>query len=115
MDMPTVIRMSRTDADSGISLDLEIGSGLDVCAGHFPGMPVVAGVVLIHWALQLVNRYLRPLSPLAISHIESLKFQQVIMPPAGVRLDLKLGPAALLFTYSSAKGRHGSGKVALLS
>lgn len=114
MDMPTVIHVHRTDAESRVSLDLGVESSLDVFHGHFPGMPVVPGVVQIHWALQLVNQYLQPLSPLAISHIESLKFQQVITPPAELRLDLELSAAALRFTYSSAAGRHASGKVVLL-
>lgn len=114
MDMPTVIRVNEMDAQTRISLDLDIESGLDVFDGHFPGIPVVPGVVQIYWALQLVNRYLRPLSPQAISHIEGLKFHHVITPPAEVRLDLEFSAAALLFTYSSAAGRHASGKIALV-
>lgn len=114
MDMPTVIRVNQANAESSISIDLGIASGLDVCNGHFPGMPVVPGVVQIHWALQLCNQYLRPVSQLAISHLEALKFMHVITPPAEVRLDLAIGTAALLFTYSSAAGLHASGKIALL-
>jgi len=114
MEMPTVIRVNHVDAASRISIDLDIASELDVFNGHFPGMPVVPGVVQIHWALQLCREYLRPVSTLAISHIEALKFMHVITPPAEVRLDLAVGAAALQFTYSSAAGLHASGKIALL-
>jgi len=34
-------------------------------------------------------------------------------PPAEVRLELECSAARLLFSYSSAAGRHSSGKIAL--
>lgn len=78
--------------------------------GHFPGQPVLPGVVQLEWAL-LLGRELFAL-PASFLGLEGLKFQQVIVPGTILNLQLDLlTPSKLSFKYSSAHGLHASGRI----
>jgi 3-hydroxymyristoyl/3-hydroxydecanoyl-(acyl carrier protein) dehydratase len=81
--------------------------------GHFPGMPVVPGVVQVKWAIALGRLYLRA-AP-AFRGLEALKFQQVMRPGARVVLELVyVEPAGKLrFSFGSESARYSSGRVLL--
>lgn len=114
MDMPEV-RDIRGDAAAGkVTLTLAVAAGLDVFNGHFDGAPVVPGVVQINWALKLANQHLRELSPLAISHMEAVKFQQVMLPGSELQLDLALNANKLQFEFHAADKRYSSGRVVMM-
>lgn len=118
MDMPEVlnIRGERSDQKpEKVTLTLAIAAGLDVFDGHFDGAPIVPGVVQINWALKLANRHLCALSPLAISHMEAVKFQQVMLPGSELELDLTLNANKLYFDFHSAEKRYSSGRVVISS
>ena len=56
--------MTQPDIDAvreladGVELDLAIGPELIYFQGHFPGYPVLPGIVQIDWAVQLADQYL---------------------------------------------------------
>jgi acyl-coenzyme A synthetase/AMP-(fatty) acid ligase len=79
--------------------------------GHFPGRPVLPGVVQLHWAIGLARRYLDP-GP-AFKGIEGLKFHRIIEPDVPVTLTLELAiPAGKLhFRYESELGVHSQGRI----
>jgi 3-hydroxymyristoyl/3-hydroxydecanoyl-(acyl carrier protein) dehydratase len=86
---------------------------LAFCAGHFPGIPIVPGVVQLKWALDLARRRLAVEGRFA--GCENLKFQRVLTP--GARATLKLEHVALTgklaFSFESADGRYSSGRALL--
>lgn len=77
--------------------------------GHFPGRPVLPGVVQLDWALRMGREAFGPLGP--FQALEHLKFQAVIGPEEPLELRLAWDPAAreLGFTYQGPGGLKSSG------
>lgn len=65
---------------------LAIGAELKWLKGHFPNQPVLPGVVQTHWACCMARHVFSPQT--SIKRIDNLKFQNVILPPQWVRLEL---------------------------
>lgn len=112
IDMPRILRVEQSTADS-VMLWLQIDPGLNVFKGHFDQLPVLPGIVQLHWALALCGEYLRHIDAHEISHIEALKFQHVIQPGTELTLALTLSDQRLGFRFSSSGGDHSSGRVVL--
>ena len=75
--------------------------------GHFPGHPILPGVVALGWMLAAAERFLA--RPLAVAELLNVKFQVVIVP--GAILDLKVVPKSggqLQVTLQSEAGTHAS-------
>lgn len=95
----------------GAVLDLRIPEGLGYFPGHFPEVPVVPGVVQIHWAVHFARQRLGMGG--AFSRMEAVKFKELLLP--GQRLELVLrrpGLAGKLeFCYRSAAAEYSSGRL----
>jgi acyl-coenzyme A synthetase/AMP-(fatty) acid ligase len=83
--MPEV-REVRAGAD-GVELDLAIPADLAYLEGHFPGLPIVPGVVLIDWVIELAARHLA--LPVEVAQTFAAKFRRVIRPGELVTLSLR--------------------------
>ncbi len=97
--------------ENQIALQLLIPKDLDYFNGHFPGAPILAGVVQLHWAVEYAKKYFS-LTELEVQNIEVMKFQVVIIP--GQKLNLTLSRKTnnkVLFSYASDKGQHASGRI----
>ena len=96
-------------AETVFTLSLE--PDLPACRGHFPGDPVVPGVVQVDWAIRLGETAFGPLGVFA--GLDQVKFLAPLRPGGAVELRLALGPARdrLSFQYVGAAGRHSSGQV----
>ena len=79
--------------------------------GHFPGNPILPGVVQVDWAIRLGLRAFGPLG--GFQGITHLKFMDLIRPGETVELRLSLDPgrAKLRFAFAGASGRKSSGVV----
>jgi acyl-CoA synthetase (AMP-forming)/AMP-acid ligase II/3-hydroxymyristoyl/3-hydroxydecanoyl-(acyl carrier protein) dehydratase len=79
--------------------------------GHFPGAPILPGVVQVDWAIAY-GRQCFDLPPL-FRGIHALKFQQVIRPGMPVMLELLHDPekSSLAFRYTSQHKQHASGRI----
>jgi 3-hydroxymyristoyl/3-hydroxydecanoyl-(acyl carrier protein) dehydratase len=79
--------------------------------GHFPGRPILAGVVQIDWVIAFGRLYFE--LPPSFRGIHALKFQRVIPPELPVRVELIHEPAkcALSFKITSDTGTHASGRI----
>jgi acyl-CoA synthetase (AMP-forming)/AMP-acid ligase II/3-hydroxymyristoyl/3-hydroxydecanoyl-(acyl carrier protein) dehydratase len=77
--------------------------------GHFPGMPILAGVVQIDWVIAC-GRQCFDLPPVFLG-IHALKFQRIIIPENPFRVELAHEPATscLSFKITSRVGTHTSG------
>ncbi|AND68985.1 acyl-CoA synthetase [Dyella thiooxydans] len=69
-------------------LDLRIPPELAHFPGHFPGAPVVPGVLQVQWALALAAPRLA-IAP-HCREMEALKFQRLLRPGDVVQLELRL-------------------------
>jgi hypothetical protein len=90
-------------------LSLRLSENLFYFQGHFPGTPVLPGVVQIDWAVHYAKEFLDLRGDFL--RIEVLKFQQILT--AGDAAELLLFFDArkdrLKFEYRSPRGRHSSG------
>jgi acyl-coenzyme A synthetase/AMP-(fatty) acid ligase/3-hydroxymyristoyl/3-hydroxydecanoyl-(acyl carrier protein) dehydratase len=79
--------------------------------GHFPGRPILAGVVQIDWVIAFGRRYFD--LPPFFRGVHALKFQRVIPPDLPFRVELtnKASKRALSFKITSGTGTHASGRI----
>ena len=94
-----------------VVLELSAPSDLGYFNGHFPGVPILAGVVQIHWVITY-GRQCFDLPPV-FRGIHVLKFQRIIGPEKPFTLELIHEPAksCLSFKITSPVGIHTSGRV----
>ena len=92
-------------------LRIEIPRDLEYFAGHFPGAPVVAGVVQLKWAVEAARRHLGASG--ALARMENLKFQRVLGPGSRATLTLEWAEASrkLYFSYHGEGRRFSSGRL----
>lgn len=99
------------DNPGRIVLDLHVPSGLAFFEGHFPGAPILPGVVQVDWAVRLAKRYL----PVAgvFSSLENLKFLAVVRPDVSLQLTLEWHAAQerLDFCYATSERRFSAGRI----
>jgi 3-hydroxymyristoyl/3-hydroxydecanoyl-(acyl carrier protein) dehydratase len=91
--------------------DLRLQPELFPFAGHFPGLPILPGVVQVHWAIRLGERdFVWPGPFLAL---EQLKFLAVVRPEDRLMLtlDWDAGQQRLRFDYRAGKTRYSRGEV----
>ena len=79
-------------------------------AGHFPGMPVVPGVVLLDEALQLIGAALG--ADLSACRIASVKFISPVLPGQAIEVGHEAGAGgAIRFTLMHGERRVAAGVV----
>lgn len=66
-----------------------IGHDHPALPGHFPGQPVVPGVVLLDRVLEAVEREAGPLGALSLPQV---KFLQPLLPGESARIELEGAP-----------------------
>jgi 3-hydroxymyristoyl/3-hydroxydecanoyl-(acyl carrier protein) dehydratase len=100
-------------SDQQFLLDLYIDSDMHWLEGHFPGQPVVAGVVQTHWAAELAKQLFNTGDEFV--RIDNLKFQQVILSEQSLQLTLERSEAtescAVKFRYSRDEIIFSEGKL----
>lgn len=79
--------------------------------GHFPGHPVLPGIVQIQWALYFAQEHIG--LSLAVKSIGMLKFRRLIYPNTKLKLELIFDTTRnrFLFLYSSDSGEHSQGRL----
>jgi AMP-binding enzyme len=107
--MPEVREM-REVAD-GAELDLVIPGDLAYLEGHFPGFPIVPGVVLIDWVIELAARHLAV--PVEVGQKFAVKFRHVVRPGEPVTLSLRYeaGRSQLGFEYRNGRQPLATGTI----
>jgi len=91
---------------------LRVPADLAFLEGHFPGQPVVAGVVQIHWVLQAARELLGERA--RARALEGVRFREMLLPGQELSLELEWdGAEALSFRLFDGARVFSSGKVAL--
>jgi 3-hydroxymyristoyl/3-hydroxydecanoyl-(acyl carrier protein) dehydratase len=106
-DLPNVIAQRRDESHS--ELDLTFDMGCPWLDGHFPGQPILPGVVQIGWAVYFAGEIYGYHS--GVHTLEQIKFRRPILP--GKRLTLHLIPDVqqhkLRYEYRDADSNYSSG------
>lgn len=77
---------------------LRIAANHPALPGHFPGQPIVPGVVLLDCVLQEAERWLQ--RPLRVTGLANAKFTAPLLPDETAELQLKLEAQDLRFNLS---------------
>lgn len=111
--------VTREQQDDALLLELFIPANLYYFDGHFPGRPVLPGVVQTHWAVHFGREHWGDLGE--FTDLEAVKFQQVVTANQTLllRLEYQRDKGKLYFSYTStgASGEviaHASGRVVFL-
>lgn len=104
--IPQII--AQDSAGSELRLSLQIDAEMACFRGHFPGNPVLPGVVQLQWAVEvsrLLLHYVRP-----PRQILRLKFKSIVVPPKRIELQLTQRTAInIAFTYFSEGKTYSQG------
>jgi len=98
---------------AGLAVRMRVPASLDWFHGHFPGTPILPGVVQLHWAVLYARRHLG-LDP-AVERVTGLKFLRVVRPGAELELDLQWSPEEreLRFEYAENQQACSCGRFSL--
>lgn len=104
--LPTVLNRSR---DPEPVFTLAMDADLTAFQGHFPGNPILPGVVQVDWAVRFGTEAFGDLG--RFRGIERLKFQELIRPGETLELHLGFDPGLgrLRFRYLAGAVRKSSG------
>ena len=97
----------QVEAD-GYRLLVLVDKDLDWFRGHFPGTPVLPGVVQLHWAVRIAcSLFDIDATPETVNR---LKFQNIVAPPRVIELEVgRPDGGRVPFTFRSLGMIHSSG------
>lgn len=99
--------LAQTDGSRRVSIDLDACTGL--FDGHFPGLPVLAGVYQLDWAVRHA-RHWYPAAP--FRGVEQLKFREAVPPGLALQLELAdRGDGSVDYSYAIGDTVLGSGRI----
>jgi 3-hydroxymyristoyl/3-hydroxydecanoyl-(acyl carrier protein) dehydratase/acyl-CoA synthetase (AMP-forming)/AMP-acid ligase II len=92
-------------------IHFDVGADHWFLRGHFPGYPVVPGVVQLHWIVRWAEDWLG--RPVDAHTIQNLKFKDVLTPGASCTAVLQLEGDRLAFRIHSTSTEYSSGRIIL--
>jgi 3-hydroxymyristoyl/3-hydroxydecanoyl-(acyl carrier protein) dehydratase len=109
---PPCLHSMEISNDEGVFY-LDVQPDMEVFRGHFPGHPILAGVVQLDWAMHFAVTYLGCTQ--RIGQKFKIKFHHIIRPNMPLALVLRLDhvKGCLFFTYRSEKHIMSHGQITL--
>lgn len=107
-----VVRELALDADShSLSCTLLVPSDLPVFRGHFPGVPIVPGIMQVGWAIELARTH--GLVTGRCVGITTAKFRRLVQPGMSLEARLERDPRTrqLQFRYECGGAVVSTGRV----
>ncbi|MBK7948138.1 MAG: hypothetical protein IPK00_05240 [Deltaproteobacteria bacterium] len=89
---PERVGLDARGGDRARTVLLEVPTGLACWRGHFPGQPMLPGVVQVDWVLRELERWRG--APPQVLALEGLKFKQPVLPGEALVLRLEGEPAS---------------------
>lgn len=105
MILPEILEQSRVGDDARVRFVAP--ASLEYFAGHFPGFPVLPGVIQIGWVQHLAEKLFA--RRFTVTGMHRIKFMRIVRPGHEVTLELRLEGARINFRYSDAEGSCSSG------
>jgi 3-hydroxymyristoyl/3-hydroxydecanoyl-(acyl carrier protein) dehydratase len=87
MILPDIVSIHRLAEEQAV-LSLRVQAGLPAFDGHFPGHPILPGVVQVDWALRLADQIFGLGQQVARDF--QVKFRRIIVPESPVTLFLRV-------------------------
>jgi len=103
--MPEIRGETRTG--DRVTLELFVAASLEHFSGHFPGCPILPGVVQIDWAVRLARRHFDGLTQ--CTGVDGFKCRAPVLPDTALTLTLTREPGRLRFAYAAAARAVSSG------
>jgi 3-hydroxymyristoyl/3-hydroxydecanoyl-(acyl carrier protein) dehydratase len=104
--LPDILAERKTEL--GVELELRVPGDLACLAGHFPGLPVLPGIVQIDWSVKLARTRLALRGQFAAA--ENLKFLSIVRPEDRLTLALELRACTqLVFRYFRSDKKYSLG------
>ncbi len=107
----SLLILSKTITDSKAELHLKIPEDLACFKGHFTDMPVVPGVVQLHWVVEFVKEFFN-LVP-SITKGSQIKFMSLMKPndTPVLTLTLDFEKSLITYHYQDKKTTYSLGKL----
>jgi 3-hydroxymyristoyl/3-hydroxydecanoyl-(acyl carrier protein) dehydratase len=100
---------SSSASGSSATYRLRVPPALEHFRGHFPGFPILPGVVQLDWAVRLGRRHFQGLEE--STGVDNFKCQALVFPDAELTLELRRDETGLHFRYYDAQRTYSSGKI----
>lgn len=98
------------EGENSASLEFSVPPDLFYLQGHFPGTPILPGVIQVSWAVHFGQEIFGDLGK--FSRLEVLKFQQVIQPNEQILLQLEWDKQRRKLSFSYAANKtNSSGRI----
>jgi 3-hydroxymyristoyl/3-hydroxydecanoyl-(acyl carrier protein) dehydratase len=113
MEVDPIVLDTRVQTATGAEIDLAVPHDLRYFRGHFPGAPIVPGVVQIKWAVLFARRLFEVGG--AFAGMKAVKFLEVMQPgtTATLKLDYSRASGELRFSFESGQARYSTGRLLL--
>jgi 3-hydroxymyristoyl/3-hydroxydecanoyl-(acyl carrier protein) dehydratase len=106
--MPLRATLLRGDASEAV-FSISLTADLQAFQGHFPGDPLLPGVVQVDWACRLGQEAFGPLG--RFTGLDQIKFLEPIRPSDDLELALTRVPGKLRFQYLGSRVKMSSGTI----
>ncbi len=94
---------------SSATYRLRVPPALEHFQGHFPGFPILPGIVQLDWAVRLGRLHFQDLEE--STGVDNFKCQALVFPDAELTLELRRDETGLHFRYYDARRTYSSGKI----
>jgi 3-hydroxymyristoyl/3-hydroxydecanoyl-(acyl carrier protein) dehydratase len=101
--------LSATADGSTATYRIRVPPALEHFKGHFPGFPILPGIVQLDWAVRLARRHFAGLED--STGVDNFKCQALVFPDAELTLELRREDSGLHFRYYDAQRTYSSGKI----
>ena len=88
---------------------IRVPPALEHFRGHFPGFPILPGVVQLDWAVRFGRLHFEGLGE--SRGVDNFKCQALVFPEAELTLELRRDETGLHFRYFDAQRTYSSGKI----
>ena len=103
--------VQRTASPSQVEGILYVDASLPMFAGHFPGNPILPGVVQIDWAIEAAGDAFTSTSAAAFRGMSRIKFKTPVRPGTWLQLRLTRQGNDVNFVYLDNRGACTEGKL----
>ena len=107
-----IISIIQKQSEKELQLQICFSESLPYFQGHFPGTPILPGIIQLNFAIDCAEEYLL-MNKAQIQSIPQIKFLNLIQPNRKLILSLILEDNMLRFYYANESKTFSHGKIIL--